>query len=199
MKPLADVGIAIRLRHIEKFNGAPTYNNMFVADGNRAAHEANLAADMALFDAGILPNDGEHADAFRNLYDYSPFSMRRLPESLGRAIACRKSWEGEISRGRPNPGLQGLVDYGEILYKILWTAYEKAKDAAAAERSTWKGFVESTAKKLDEDERSWILVDRMELAVVEMYRSTGVAALGKLEPLEVSSNGMTGSACADLE
>lgn len=159
MKPFADVGIAIRLRYIDKTRRQPSINNTFVADGNRAAHEANLAADMALFDAGILPDNGEHARIFEELYGCRLITMRKFPKSLARAVACRKSWEGEVNRGRPNPGLQELVQYGEMLYSALKEASERARVAAVAEKLTFEEFTESTAKKLDEDERSWVLVE----------------------------------------
>lgn len=159
MKPFADFGIAIRLRYIDKTRHQPSINNTFVADGNQAAHGANLAAYMALFDAGILPDNGEHARIFEELYGCRLITMRTFPKSLARAVACRKSWEGEVNRGRSNPSLQELVQYGKMLYSALKEASERARIAAVAEKLTFEEFTESTAKKLDEDERSWVLVE----------------------------------------
>jgi len=154
---------------------------------------------MALFDVGILPDNGEHARIFEELYGCRLITMRKFPKSLARAVACRKSWEGEVNRGRSNPSLQELVQYGKMLYSALKEASERARVAAMAEKLTFEEFTESTAKKLDEDERSWVLVECMQRVVVEMYRYVGIVALGKLEPLEVGSNSLTVLIYADLE
>jgi hypothetical protein len=95
MKPLLDVGIAVRLRFLEQAKN--TYlneqrgglNQITIREGNQAAHSANGTADAALFTLGILKNEDALAPAFERVYGrLTPTRYLQLPELLRRAWDC---------------------------------------------------------------------------------------------------------------
>jgi hypothetical protein len=161
MKPLLDVGIAVRLRFLEQAKN--TYlneqrgglNQITIRKGNQAAHSTNGTADAALFTLGILKNEDALAPTFERVCaNVTPTRYLQLPELLRRAWDCfatlslfkgvRSGKESKLSR----KGHSSLTD--GILGK--WDR-RKASDYPG---------------KFERDIRNWYLLDRLKWLTVEI-------------------------------
>lgn len=90
-KPSFKIGMAIRLRYLEQakeavLQGPEAVNQMFIREGNQAAHSANGVADASLFTNGILERDDLLGNVFEGLYRQTQVEFLIWPELFRRTL-----------------------------------------------------------------------------------------------------------------
>jgi hypothetical protein len=102
MKPLLDVGVAVRLRYLEQTRQTLMEGEIFdidtriIKEGNIAAHSANADVDLALARAGHIENKYSEVqmmgETFEKLYQLFPENhqgWKDWPRTIRRTIECQ--------------------------------------------------------------------------------------------------------------
>jgi hypothetical protein len=181
MKPLLDVGIAVRLRFLEQAKN--TYlneqrgglNQITIREGNQAAHSANGTADAALFTMEILKNEDALAPAFERVYaNRTPTRHLQLPELLRRAWDCFATLS--LFKGvRSGKGSKLFRKEHSSLSNDIFRKWDRRR------ASDYPG-------KFERDIRNWYLLDRLEWLTVEIVEFDRLKSGGRLTPLVSSQS-----------
>jgi hypothetical protein len=181
MKPLLNVGIAVRLRFLEQAKNTylneqrGSLNQITIREGNQAAHSANGTADEALFTMGILKNEDALAPAFERVYaNVTPTRYLQLPELLRRAWDCFETLS--LFKGvRSGKGSKLFRKEHSSLSDDIFGKWDRRR------ASDYPG-------KFERDIRNWYLLDRLEWLTVEIVEFDRLKNGGRLTPLVSSQS-----------
>lgn len=165
MKPLLEVGVAIRLRFLEQSRqtlrgqNVRAINQQSIREGNQAAHNGNGTADAALFTTGILKETlesggkSELAEVFETLYCKLPKGFLTWPELLRRAIDCEATMNifKKVRNGRETSRLR-----------------KQHRDLCQTLTERWNGYASSELPFFEKNLRNWYMLDRLEWLTVEI-------------------------------
>lgn len=175
MKPLVEVGVAIRLRYLEQAKdaheiGEKGISQHVIRDGNIAAYGGNGAADAALSKLGVLKDDDTLLAVFKSLYKSSPKGFHQSSELLQRTLnySATRRTSRKIIHNLENSSL--CDKHLQLCCKIIRTS-NNTRAWAKMQGHLWETqeqFNEFVAWHFESKVENWIFVDRLEWLTVEL-------------------------------